>query len=115
MQGINVKELSAEADLAIKLDIIRRLQGSHQASIDAATARNILHEELGYFTDEQTVYHLDEPTRDRLIAHTRQDAAHSVLAAATNAKALAELKRLLRIIIVLLLIITALMVFSLFR
>jgi hypothetical protein len=43
------------------------------------TARNVLHSELGLFKDEQRVYHLDEATRDRLLAHDRQDTAHTLL------------------------------------
>ncbi|TIO14931.1 MAG: hypothetical protein E5X86_22715 [Mesorhizobium sp.] len=42
-------------------------------------ARNILHEELGMFADPQgAVYSLDEDTRDRLLAHARQDASHAL-------------------------------------
>ena len=74
---------SASEDLRARLGTIRAIQCDDLAAIDAATARNILHEELGYFSDPQTGYNLDESTRNRLMAHTRQDAAHAVLSLAT--------------------------------
>lgn len=41
-----------------------------------ARARNVLHDDLGYFDDSGKVdYDLDQPTRDRLLAHARQDVA----------------------------------------
>lgn len=43
-------------------------------------ARGNLHGELGYHDDgNERVYNLDEQTRDRLIVHGRQDAAHALL------------------------------------
>jgi hypothetical protein len=45
-----------------------------------ATARVTLEGDLGQFTDQPPAYYdLDEPTRDRLLAHARQDAAHALL------------------------------------
>ena len=44
--------------------------------INVALGRNILREELGYFGPwDGAVYNLDDETRDRLIAHSRQDIA----------------------------------------
>jgi hypothetical protein len=50
-----------------------------EAADNAVIARNVLHTELGYYADEQREYNLDQATRDRLIVHTRQDAAHALL------------------------------------
>jgi len=110
-----MEKISADADLEGRLNAIRQIQGNNPAALDAATARNILHEELGRFTDPQTIYHLDEATRDRLLAHSRQDAAHALLTALRSSKDIAEVKRLLKIAVILLLVITAVTVFSLFR
>ncbi len=41
-----------------------------------ARARNVLDDDLGRFDDSEKVdYELDQPTRDRLLAHSRQDVA----------------------------------------
>ncbi len=61
---------------------------------DRLLAQNTVQAELGTFSDEQLVYHLDEVTRDRLIVHGRQDARHAVLVAfqlSSEVKALARL------------------------
>lgn len=47
--------------------------------LSGIVAREGLHGELGYIDDGvPTVYNLDDDTRDRLIAHGRQDAAHAL-------------------------------------
>jgi hypothetical protein len=71
----------------VKLRQHRKL-GSTQQTIDAESARHILHEELGYYADAATAqraYHLDDETRDRLIAHARQDSSHAIFAIASLA------------------------------
>lgn len=40
-----------------------------------ALGQNILHEELGYFSDVQIRYNLEKDQVDRLIAHSREDIA----------------------------------------
>lgn len=60
-----MEKMSAEADLKIRLDAIRSVEGNSQASIDAAIARNILHEDLGYFTNVRTDYTLRAATFSR--------------------------------------------------
>lgn len=65
--------------------------GASQDNLDAATAQNVLHEDLGYFATKSAEYDLDQTTRDKLLAHARQDAAHAVCAATTVAK---EVRRL---------------------
>ncbi|CCV06714.1 conserved hypothetical protein [Mesorhizobium metallidurans STM 2683] len=81
------------------------------ANRNSMVARNILHEELGYFSDVQTSYSLDEETRDRLIAHGRQDAAHAL----TNTIALMESQASRRWTNRLLLIAVALLVYIAYR
>ncbi len=71
--------------LKLSLKTIRDIPGrlpKRQAEWDAA-ARNVLQEDLGMFDDSVCHdYGLDETTRDRLIAHARQDAALAYYAAA---------------------------------
>src|ERR1700733_4054595 len=45
------------------------------------TANNVLKSELGEFADRDALptYRLDQGTRDRLLAHGREDAAHILL------------------------------------
>ncbi|MDE8762622.1 hypothetical protein PZB21_25980 [Rhizobium sp. CBK13] len=105
---------TAEADLKSRLTAIRSL-GGKQREVDAAIARNILHEELGQFTDPQQVYHLDEATRDRLIAHGRQDAAHALLAVGSVELNVAKLDRKMTLVIVSLLVLIGMMADALMR
>lgn len=106
---------TAEQDLQARLQTIRAIEGNNQASIDAATARNILHEELGRFEGDLTSYDLDQQTRDRLIAHTRQDAAHAVLSVGSLSKEVRALRGTIRILMVLVIALLALQLLSLFR
>ncbi len=72
------KETFAES-WKVALDTQKLLKQSDE-SMDAEFARLILHEDLGYLKKTwPTSYSLDEETRDRLIAHARQDAAHAVV------------------------------------
>jgi hypothetical protein len=41
-------------------------------------SRNVLERDLGRYSDFLPAYHLDEDTRDRLLAHGRQDAAETL-------------------------------------
>lgn len=107
-----MKKLSADEDLAIHQNAIRMLPGWTQAQIDAALARNILHDDLGYFTDPNTTYHLNDTVRDRLIAHTRQDAAHALVVAISNQKAIARVNIALRIAILLLAIMLVVQIYN---
>src|ERR1700682_3947552 len=64
-----------------------------EAIINRFTAKEILHEELGLRSSHQPDYGFDQTTRDRLIAHTRKDAAHALLNTMTLMKEVRELKR----------------------
>ena len=84
-------EQDAVDDLRLQLRTMREL-GADQQAIDAATARNVLHEDLGYYRSKTTDYLLDEGVRDKLLAHARQDAAHAVYAANTAATEVRKLR-----------------------
>ena len=73
---------TANEDLKLKLQAIHGLPwGNKENQIWDATARNILDDDLGKFSDSLTwPYDLDDDKRDRLIAHTRQDAAMAYIA-----------------------------------
>lgn len=64
-------------DLKMKLQTIHSLPWSNkEAQVWDATARNVLDDDLGKFSDSFCAeYNLDKSTRDRLIVHSRQDAA----------------------------------------
>lgn len=70
-----------ETDKAIRIAIeTQHIVGNKSANDDnTVIARYTLHEELGYRGERREPYHLDQDTRDILLAHTRQDAAHSLL------------------------------------
>jgi hypothetical protein len=69
---------------------------------NAAKARNILDEELGFFGHSTISYDVDEATRDTLIAHARQDAAHALLNTGTLLKQMRALRYTLWLVVVLL-------------
>lgn len=79
---------SGKADAAIKAAHVLGLQADEQAH---ALSQNILQHELGDFGEwDGPQYKLDDETRDRLLAHARQDAAAALLLvrhAAVEAKA----------------------------
>ncbi len=66
---------------------------------EAAFSQNTLHVDLGYLKqDFPSVYDLDEETRDRLIAHTRQDAALACVAIFDTRK---QLQKLIKLVVLL--------------
>jgi hypothetical protein len=76
------KKPTVEEDLRSRLGGLSKwyAPGTDMRSIEnGEVAKNVLHEELGYFSDGKEIdYNLDEATRDRLITHGRQDAAHAL-------------------------------------
>ncbi|MGG3814203.1 hypothetical protein ABEV34_21525 [Methylorubrum rhodesianum] len=60
-----------------------------------AVARGTLYGDLGYEGSNQSFYDLDEPTRDRLLAHARQDAAHALCNTTSLLKRLRSVERLM--------------------
>jgi t-SNARE complex subunit (syntaxin) len=63
---------------------------------NAVVAKNVLHEELGYIGERREPYNLDQDTRDILLTHARQDAAHAL---ANSYSALRELRSMRQIIV----------------
>jgi hypothetical protein len=61
---------------------------------DQLLAQNILHADLGHFSDPPPDYVLGEAVRDRLLAHARQDAAHALINTSRLISDVKELKRL---------------------
>lgn len=83
-----ISSANDKADAAIKAAHALGLEPAEQAH---ALGRNILQHELGDFGEwDGLQYKLDDETRDRLLAHARQDAAAALLLvrhAAVEAKA----------------------------
>jgi hypothetical protein len=80
---------------------------------EASFGRNILHEDLDYIGDgsPKTVYSLDDDTRDRLIAHCRQDVAMSYAAISNLRKEMRNLRFQLSLSV---LVIVGLLIFHIF-
>jgi hypothetical protein len=76
-------ETTAEDALKLKISALRRWtypgDPKLEGLIRGAVAQNVLHEDLGLHADEPRYYDLDQETRDRLLAHARQDAAHALI------------------------------------
>jgi len=76
-------EQKAQADLERQTKIYRSMDQevggkgyTAEDSINVAIGQNVLREEIGYFGPwEGARYKFDDETRDRLLAHGRQDAA----------------------------------------
>lgn len=102
---------SAEEYLRQKIRVMREI-GASQDNIDAATAQNVLHEDLGYFASKSAEYDLDQATRDKLLSHARQDAAHAVCAATTVAR---EVRRLRGMVAVMVFVTLALLAAEIWR
>ena len=88
---------TAEEHLRLKIRAMREI-GATQDDIDAATAQSVLHEDLGYFASKSAEYNLDQGTRDKLLSHARQDAAHAVYAASSTARELRRLRVLVSVL-----------------
>lgn len=104
----------AEEHLRLKIRAMRDL-GASQAEIDAATAQSVLHEDLGYFRSKSQAYDLDQPTRDKLLSHARQDAAHAVCAVVNVAKEVRRLRSVVLLLAVLVVVLAALIIVALLR
>lgn len=93
-------EEDAHAALRSKLWAMREL-GATQAEIDAVTAQNVLHEDLGYYRTKTAEYDLDQAHRDKLLAHARQDAAHAVYAGNSAEREVRKLRTLVLLLLAL--------------
>jgi hypothetical protein len=74
------KQTSQEAlETALKGQRMLFVRGSDwNKQANHIIARNVFESELGRYADDLPAYHLDEDTRDRLLAHARQDAAEAL-------------------------------------
>ncbi|MPZ30445.1 MAG: hypothetical protein GEV13_05525 [Rhodospirillales bacterium] len=87
-------EQDAAAALKASIQAAKELGGLSRNQQNALVAKNILHEELGYFgTDHLLDYDLDSETKGRLLAHCRQDAAHGVVNTSTALDQLRSISR----------------------
>jgi hypothetical protein len=93
-----MSDQSPRENLRIALKVNRDLGGG-QDGADAARALNILHEELGFFESDLHTYNFDDATRDRLIAHSRQDAAHAVISVGTVTRQLRQIRFLMFLVV----------------
>ncbi|MBY3262223.1 hypothetical protein HFO15_11240 [Rhizobium laguerreae] len=86
-------KLTFQEAVKLELETIKSVQGrASQDTAEATMARFVLKEDLCELKNEwPTIYGLDEDTRDRLIAHARQDAALAYYSSNNTKK---EVKRL---------------------
>lgn len=70
-----------------------------ETTANGAVARNVLHEELGYYGEMGQEYRLSKQTSDILLAHARQDAAHALANTTTLLKQVDELKQYMRLLV----------------
>jgi hypothetical protein len=90
------KKPTAEEALKSTLDAMKGWaapDADTSSTANSIVARNVLQEDLGLYEDHQPDYHLDQETRDRLIAHTRQDAAHALVNTIRLMQAVSKLER----------------------
>jgi hypothetical protein len=101
MEGIE----TADDHLKMQLAMSKDMGWKDHNALNLVVARNVLQEDLGRFTGRLHTYHLDGDTRDRLLAHARQDAAHAL---SNTAALLDQIEALRRTMLVLI----GLMIFS---
>jgi len=87
---------TAEEALKLKISALRHWSAPGpelEGLIRGAIAQNVLQEDLGLHADPPRYYDLDQETRDRLLAHARQDAAHALINTGDILKQLAIITR----------------------
>jgi hypothetical protein len=83
--------------IALKTQKLLSVPGANWTKLaNHIIARNVLDSDLGAFADELPVYHLDQDTRDRLLVHTRQDAAEVMCHVSSLMDEVHQLKAALR-------------------
>ena len=89
-------KLSFKEAVRLELDAIRSIEGKvSEDKIEATMARLGLRQDLCEIgNDWPRVYSLDEETRDRLIAHARQDAALAYYSSNNTKKAVRGLRNI---------------------
>jgi hypothetical protein len=69
--------------------------GVKRSELNGIIAAMTAEEAAGLVGDLPTVYDLDQPHRDSIFVHTRQDASHALLNTITNMKLLLNIRGLL--------------------
>jgi hypothetical protein len=109
----------AEEALAIALRVhdthFVKSERSNESARNFIIARNVLHEELGYYDERRSPYRLDDDTRDILIVHGRQDSAHALLNTDTLLKRVKELSKLVNMLFALNILLLAFLAFHHWR
>lgn len=108
-------QISDDEALRISLDTLKQFGTPTETEINAVISRHTLHAELGYFSDPQTGYGLNDGKRDRLIAHGRQDAAYALLNTIALLKRQKEDRFLIRTTLLILIFIAAVSLYGLYR
>ncbi|MCB8835915.1 hypothetical protein [Aurantimonas sp. VKM B-3413] len=96
--------IPADQELARVHQTIREIEGEELASLNHATARNTVQEELGRFGAPEDAYNLSDQTRDILLVHSRQDAAWGAL---NSQSILEQIKGIRRLLLALLMLTSA--------
>ena len=115
-----MQDMTSDEDLKARIKAIRSIsfgasKDEIQRQIDQAIARNVLHEKLGYFKSKSfSSYDLDDETRDSLIAHGRQDAAHALIASSRAVTKLAGLRTRVSFLTILSVLQTGLLLWMIF-
>jgi hypothetical protein len=78
---------AAEADLTSTLKAWRSMGMTSEHQENLAIAKNVTNEEMGRYGEHAIEYSLSQKTRDTLLSHGRQDAAHALC----NTKSLLDL------------------------
>ena len=69
---------AAQASLTTTLKVWREMGLTSENHANQAIARNVTDEEMGRYGEHPLEYSLKQKTKDTLLAHGRQDAAHAL-------------------------------------
>jgi hypothetical protein len=69
---------AAEADLTSTLKAWRSMGMTSEHQENLAIAKNVANEEMGRYGEHAIEYSLSQKTKDTLLSHGRQDAAHAL-------------------------------------
>jgi hypothetical protein len=92
---------TADEHLKMALAMAKDMGWKDPNALNRVVARNVLHDDLGRFKGRLHVYHLNDDTRDRLLAHARQDTAHALINTATLLDQVKALRRTVNLLVVL--------------
>lgn len=109
----NESKLKAKESLKEDMWSLKELGLNTVVKRNGAVAKNVLDEEMGLFGEPYEIYSLDEPTRDRLLAHGRQDAAHALVNSISTIELLEKVLRAIRWLILTIIVCTAIIYWKL--